>query len=307
MRGKVIAVANMKGGVGKTTTVVGLAEALAAPQSPDTAGAETLVIDLDPQANASLCFAGSTELTKLIKDGHTIDGFLDDVIFNSKDTKFDDCIRRHVSNVRHFGKPVPVSLLASSSRLRLIEREIIFRLTRKKKHDLDYMIDKIHDLIEGQLKRSVRRYEYIVIDCPPGISLLTEASLRLADMIIVPTIPDFLSSYGLLSFCSNLWTGPIADESKESGLKRPKKPHVLITRRRRIKLQDQGVAKLLNERRKKKPGFFLFETEIPEMAAIASALDTLDVWPAFNQKWKNGSAGILQSLADETKEALLGA
>src|SRR3954462_11151090 len=93
LKGKVVAVANMKGGVGKTATVVGVAEALAAK------GKSVLVLALDAQANASLCIAGDASLAELMRQRCTIDGFISEFSRNGWSTNFDGFIRSDVSNV----------------------------------------------------------------------------------------------------------------------------------------------------------------------------------------------------------------
>ena len=127
MKGKVIAVANMKGGVGKTATVVGLAETLAAATKKDV-----LVIDLDAQANASICQGGSARLAQLIDERRTIEVFIENYFLGDKTVKFDDCIREHISNVTHLGDQLPIALLASSPKLRNLEYKLIHQLTRQK-------------------------------------------------------------------------------------------------------------------------------------------------------------------------------
>jgi cellulose biosynthesis protein BcsQ len=296
--GKVIAVANMKGGVGKTATVIGLAEGLAAD------GAEVLVVDLDPQANASICLAGDHILKMLIDDGQTIDAFLNDRYFgSSQKTSFADRIRTNISNVWHLNEQLRISLLASSSELRLIERKLIFYLTTQKL-SLDGIVENFFGVIKRELAGTRRKYDYVIFDCAPGISALTEVSIRLADMVIVPTIPDFLSTYGLNSFCSNLWTGDLA---KASPLKKPKLPKVLVTRRRPISEHERTIDRLVSESKHPKRSYSMFRTVISERAAIAEALGRTDKYSAFAQKWKDGTASLLENLVKETKEALNGA
>jgi chromosome partitioning protein len=266
MTGKIIAVANMKGGVGKTATVILLAEALAAES-----GSSVLVMDFDPQASASITLAGDHYLAQLIQEGRTIDGFMEDYLLEGREKKFDECIRDQISNVIHKNSQLRISLLPSSVELRTLELRLIYTLT-KSKFSLDQIVSRIFELLKQELKKSKRRFDYILIDCPPGISTLTEASLRLADMIIVPTIPDALSVYGLQAFCNSVW--PKANSPVSLFKKRAKRklPYVLITRRRPTKGHEEISSELRADSMRDDAAFHIFTQEIPERAAIADAL-----------------------------------
>ena len=186
MKGKVIAVANMKGGVGKTATVVGLAEALAAE------GAEMLVVDLDSQANASICLAGDEVLKTLIEDGNTIDAFLDDRFFRDRrDASIASRIRTNVSNVFHLERSI--TALAAGIELGAAPAGTATCVrTDQDGHEPRPYRRGAARRHQGSAERDPRRsYDYILFDCAPGISALTEVSLRLADLVDRTDHPRF--------------------------------------------------------------------------------------------------------------------
>ncbi len=187
MTGHVIAVVNMKGGVGKSTLVVSLSETLAAiDQAP------VLVADLDAQATASYCLAGDELLTSLIEDEKTVEVYFEAGLVKGHRKQLDPFICSHVSEVTHLGNNLDVSLLASSYGLRITEREIIYSLTQQG-FGLSGVEGQTKKLLAEDLERLRTRYRYIIFDCAPGISAFTTAAVALADLVLVPTIPDFLS------------------------------------------------------------------------------------------------------------------
>lgn len=165
-RPRVIAVANQKGGVGKTTTTVNLAAALA------ERGRNTLLIDLDAQANASLAFGHRRECdAPTTYDCLVGDDPLKAAIHDS-DTE----------SLRY----VPAAVDLAAAEIELVE-----------------LPDR-----ESRLRRALAHYvpddpslDFILIDCPPSLGLLTVNALVAADEIIVPIQPEFyaLDGFGQLT------------------------------------------------------------------------------------------------------------
>jgi cellulose biosynthesis protein BcsQ len=289
--GRVLSVVNMKGGVGKTTTVVSLCEVLA------TEGAPILVIDVDAQANASFCLAGDQLLKELIDTERTVDAFFEAALIDKKKVRSRDLIRDQVSEVTHLGRNLDISLFASSANLRLTEREIVYALTERK--------FSLHG-IEGQTKTLLKRhlddlrksYSYIIFDCAPGISAFTSAAVSLADLIIVPTLPDFLSHLGLTAFIKSV----LVDIGRgHTGV--AMKPHVLVTRKKNTREHNKHHQLIGQEAAKPNAPFKLFDTFIPEAAAWPTAIGMIGEYPSLSQKYPPPLGSILAALVEEIKGA----
>jgi chromosome partitioning protein len=162
---RILAVANQKGGVGKTTTAINLGTALAA------VGESVLIIDLDPQGNASTGL-GISRRSGQRSTYHVLMGeaALQDVIIESA------IPRLHCA-------PSTMDLLGAELELAEIDRKT-FRLA-----DAIAMLSR-----SGETRR---QYSYILVDCPPSLNLLTINSLSAADAILVPLQCEFFALEGL--------------------------------------------------------------------------------------------------------------
>ena len=163
---KVIAVANQKGGVGKTTTAVNLSSCLA------FRGKKTLLIDADPQGNATI---------GLGFDKNAIQTSVYDALVNEEPIV--NCILpTDVENLE---------LCPSNIQLAGAEVELVNLISRETR--LKTAVDEVRD-----------KYEYILIDCPPSLGLLTLNSLTAADTILVPIQCEFYALDGLSQLMSTV-------------------------------------------------------------------------------------------------------
>ncbi len=162
--GKIIAVANQKGGVGKTTTAISLAALLA------EAGKRTLLVDMDPQGNAT---SGVN-----IKAGQNTSY---EVLINGVPAA-EALVKSHVKGL---------SLLPGDIRLAAAEVELVGQPSRE---------HRLREMLEGQ----VAGYDFVLIDCPPSLGLLTLNALSAADSVLVPIQCEYYALEGVSSLMATV-------------------------------------------------------------------------------------------------------
>ena len=157
--GRIIAVANQKGGVGKTTTAITLAACLAVK------GKKVLLIDMDPQGNTT---------SGLGIDKNELENSIYDLMIGESSIK--DCI---IENVFEDMDMIPTNVDLAAAEIELIgieRKEFIL------KDEIDFIKDK---------------YDFIIIDCPPALSMLTINAMTTANSVIVPIQCEYYALEGL--------------------------------------------------------------------------------------------------------------
>ena len=157
--GRTIAIANQKGGVGKTTTAINLSACLA------EAGQKVLIVDFDPKGNATSGFG--------LEKG-SIENTVYQMLIGESTVK--ECIEKEVQE--------NLDVLPSDVNLAGAEVELL-------------EMENKETLLKNNLKKIKNQYDFIIIDCPPSLNLLTINALTAADTVIVPIQCEYYALEGL--------------------------------------------------------------------------------------------------------------
>jgi chromosome partitioning protein len=174
-----ITVMNAKGGVGKSTLVLALAETLA-----NDHGKKILVVDSDAQASISHMLLPQGRLEEVQAGERTFVDFLITAVLKQSPAKWQEFVVTGVSDVDDARS---IDLLPSDTHLTLFEREV-----SKGEHERE--LRRTVGLLLGEARLL---YDLVLIDSAPGLSVLTESWLREADFYLSPTRPDYISTRGL--------------------------------------------------------------------------------------------------------------
>ncbi len=189
----VLSFINLKGGVGKTTTAVAVAEMLAQNERK-----HVLLIDLDPQTNATVTLISEDKWAEMDKDGRTIAQLFEDRLNPHNVPKFDieKAIARQVSTINDGISRL--DLLPSSIRLiDLQDRIPMIALSG------NFTVNPL-EILRAAIQPVIDCYDYIIIDCPPSLGTVTKNGLRISTGYVIPTIPDIVSTWGIYQIVENV-------------------------------------------------------------------------------------------------------
>jgi len=174
--GKIIAVVNQKGGVGKTTTSINLSASLG------ILGKKVLMVDLDPQGNAT---------TGVGVDKRGINGSIYEVL----------TMKMPIENAIIKTKSTNLNVIPAYLNLAGVEMELI-ELERKYK-DTSQKFNRVMRL-KDELNKVKDKYDYIFIDCPPSLGILTTNALAAADSVLIPVQCEYYALEGIMQLINTI-------------------------------------------------------------------------------------------------------
>lgn len=286
----VVSVINLKGGVAKTTTTVQLAECLASEFSK-----KVLVIDLDPQTNATIALINEEKWEELDSIGQTLFHLFNDKLEKTKVFNIDNAIQKAVSNL----KISHLDLLPSSIRFIDIQDKIS-DIPNKTGYSINPM-----EVLKTTIHSHLDEYDYVLVDCPPNLGFVTRNGIEISDYYLIPTIPDTLSTYGIPQIIKTI---------NQFSIDRPLKIKclgLLITKYdSRSSSHARGQRNLPARFNKiftdlELPPAKIFNTVMPQANATAESMEFTNPVTTFRQKYGRSQSGgryLYEYVLDLTRE-----
>jgi chromosome partitioning protein len=275
---------NLKGGVGKTTTTVALAETFSAEFRK-----KVLVIDIDPQTNATVMLIGEKRWQELNSQDYTLAQLFRDALDpDSKKFDLSKTLQRRVSDV---AAARSIDLLPSSLDLIDIQDELINTPVGK------YGAVRPFDILWRATKDIIEDYDFVIIDCPPNLGKITQNALRMSQSYLIPTIPDILSTYGIPQIVQRVreFSEEIGQDIDPLG--------IVATKYDTRSTVHKNTLRQLKGSNKLPP---VFETIVPQANQSAAAAEYTG-YSTIKQKWGYGGlADHFRSLGQEILDKLEG-
>ena len=287
----VISFINLKGGVGKTTMAVAVAEFLAKEHRK-----HVLLIDLDPQTNATINLIKEEDWKKLDDEGRTLAQLFEDKVFFQQIPKFDmeKAIVQQVSTID--GGIARLDLLASSIKFIELQEKLPF-VALQGNYD-----QNPQDILKAALLPVIDRYDFVIIDCPPSLGVVTKNGLKISSHYVIPTIPDIVSTWGVFQIVDSI-------DRFSNDLGRPIRPLGIVATKVQIQIplhnrimEDLRQGRLFKGKKTDLTQPPLFESFIKQNTATATGADSDSNLRTFKGKYGDPNAGAFQSLTKEILE-----
>lgn len=250
----VVSMINLKGGVGKTTTTCAFAEMLAVQYRK-----RVLVVDLDPQTNLTTILIGDQEWNERNSKGRTLAQLFADALDEDRSKHLfdiDQAIVHNASPIYEVRASGNLDLLPSSLDLiRVQDRLATMPVGR-------YYSRSPVEILSTAIKQHIDEYDWVVIDCPPNLGIITLNGLRISQGYVIPTIPDVLSTYGIPQI-----EGRVEEFAEE--INEPIAPLGIVI----SKYREQAAIHRNTVETLRNGPIDVFDTLIPEAAPIAQSAE----------------------------------